>query len=396
MLIGELIANPTPHEHPIEVNLRFAVGVGLALISGIFTIGLLLSLGNKADPVQQGILILTGILLEGAKVLLYRMRRHHKVLAVSLMMISIIASFGAALGAIEAKKAQATAIEQSSLRESYQYQQAQRSIASLDAQIDGLVHRLQAMPTDFISASKALNEQIKALRAERSSIILDLKAQEKDSLGSNPPAILFTSIGSLTGLPTDLLALVLSLVVAVIIEMSIICLMTYQPWLNRIVRQVQSHSVPNLRAEAMNQAFPHKQTEPLAAKEGYSEVFKAQDEETIGTGEENRGTGYYGPTMGNITPEIFLEAMVDPQTWPILRGRDATARLLGGIPQSVAKRLVRELVATGKVVVEGKRLKATTQIPTTTHDQPSQEGSSQKADQKQASPSSFSALGGES
>jgi hypothetical protein len=58
-----------------------------------------------------------------------------------------------------------------------------------------------------------------------------------------------------------------------------------------------------------------------------------------------------------ITPEEFLEVAKEGADLPYLHGRDKTAEKLG-ISSAEAKRLVAKLVADGRIIVEGKRLKA--------------------------------------
>jgi hypothetical protein len=54
--------------------------------------------------------------------------------------------------------------------------------------------------------------------------------------------------------------------------------------------------------------------------------------------------------------------MYDPTTYPILRGRDATAQILG-VPPYKAKIIVQRLIQEGKIKVEGKRLVMCGNVP---------------------------------
>jgi hypothetical protein len=58
----------------------------------------------------------------------------------------------------------------------------------------------------------------------------------------------------------------------------------------------------------------------------------------------------------HITPEAFLEATKNEADLPIIHGRDTTAGKRG-ISSAEAKQLVGRLLADGRIIVEGKRLR---------------------------------------
>jgi len=63
-----------------------------------------------------------------------------------------------------------------------------------------------------------------------------------------------------------------------------------------------------------------------------------------------------------VTPDVFLEAAKDGANLPFIHGRDKTAEKLG-LSSAEAKRLVGRLIAEGRIVAEGKRLRLCSDIP---------------------------------
>jgi hypothetical protein len=152
---------------------------------------------------------------------------------------------------------------------------------------------------------------------------------------------MFTLLSKFSGVNEDTIILSLLMFLAIIVEVSILALMNprWDTYYGKVRGASGSRSLDS-------------------EKTGQGEVLEGTDMESPDFQDQGDTTASYEPTMGEITPEDFLKAMVDEETFPILLGRDTTARALG-IPQYKAKKLVDTLLQEGKIQVCGKRLKAT-------------------------------------
>src|SRR5208282_5764615 len=135
----------------IESSLRLFFGFLLWAVSATLTFVLLLSLGDGS--VSKVLLGIVAISLEGAKILSWRKGGAYRIYAITLIMLSGIASLGASLQVVEKSKDSFLAVSREATRSSPAYIAKEGELRSIDAEIETLVSRLQALPPDYMTAT---------------------------------------------------------------------------------------------------------------------------------------------------------------------------------------------------------------------------------------------------
>ena len=354
MLLGHIAVSQKTINNGVEQVLRYVAGIGLAVVSCLFTVTLLLNLSGDGSLLKKCLMVVTGILLEGTKVLLLRMTKSHKVLALSFVVLSVLASFGASLVLIEGAKAHSAAVSDQARKASYGYQQAQREVEGIDQQISVLVQKINTLPPNFVTASERLNGEVADLRAKRDSAMASLSEGSTKREGISSTTSMVALFGKLSGIAGDVVTIVLSLFVAILVELGIIALLSYRPPIfGRSVEEVVGHPIPTLSPAGFHRGAVDGNGHPSSLKEAHSEVSKTTDEEYAKDSPQGPLSVSYSRPMDKFE---FLEGMKNPETAPYLMGRDSTAAKLGISPYQ-AKVFVQELVRLGYIVAEGKRLK---------------------------------------
>ena len=337
----------------IEIKLRYGCGIFLAIISTILTISLFLNLAGN-NLIRQIVMTFLALGLETSKVLNFRLKQGYRVISISLIIISIIASFGSALVVVEENKVSLLKISQVKNHNSDIYKNTIDEIASIDHQIQVLVSRLSDLPADFVTASKSLNADIEALRTRHEKVMQALSLVETDSMASQEsPTTMFMLLSKISHTSEDYFVLGLLMFLSIILEISILALTQKQ---SNVLGQsvIQSQDCPTTEA---TQNSLRTVDQPEGVKD---------HQEIHGTSP----TASLEPPIKDMTPDEFLNAMRIPGS-SILRGRDATAQQLG-VPSYQAKRLIRTLLETGKIRVIGKRLEAhpdgMSQVSQTSHE----------------------------
>lgn len=271
-----------------ETALRAVFSIVLWLLSSALTAHLFLVIAGD-DLGKRIVLLALAFSLDGTKILTWRMGGKAKVLSVALIVLSVIASLGAALETVEAYRLRGNPSEQVITREL----ELAKDLESIQAQIDVMVIRLEALPLDYVSAAKQSSHDIAALRVQKEA--LQLKSVEMQEAELRKSRTMFDLLADSLGIKVEKLLLFLLLFMALCLEISALVL-----------------------AQANVSVY---------------------------------GTGY--PT--EVTTEAFLAALMAGADVPVLHGRDTTAKKLGIRPYE-AKVHIKRLLASGTIVVKGKRL----------------------------------------
>lgn len=280
----------------------YIFGTALWLISTTLTCALFYKLSGE-NLFSKFILVSLALTFEATKVLTFRMGGKAKVISYTLISISIFASFGSALQTIEEDKARNTLLNISSIESSAEYIGYTSEIESIELEIITKINRLSTLPTDFTTAAEKLTNSIRELRTKKESILTKrsaIKAEVKTGM--------FDLVAKFFKIQPETIQLVLLMVLAISIEAGAVTLLS--------VKKLQTQ---NSTGKEVGQVL----STPIACPIGSEEFLKA--------------------------------AMVDANL-PFLNGRDKTAEKLG-ITCFDAKKLVKELIESGKIKVEGKRLK---------------------------------------
>jgi hypothetical protein len=332
----------------LEINLRLYTGIFLAFISMILTVSLFLSLAGN-NLIRQIIMVSLALGLEASKILTFRMRKGYRAISICLIVVSVIASFGSALLVVDNNKANINRIVQAEDSNFYQYKTSVAEIHSIDVQIDTLINRINNLPSDFITASKEITTEIDSLRAERQATLKGITLVQPDtSVSSEAPVSMFMLFTRITTINEDFIVLSLLMFMAVLLEVSILSLTRQYP----IAVQMEKE-LPNSRSElSYNNGVENRDRIPI----------KVDSEIIPQTFIETPPTPSHIHIEQDFASQEFLSAMYDPTTYPILRGRDATAQILG-VPPYKAKIIVQRLIQEGKIKVEGKRLVMCGNVP---------------------------------
>ena len=295
-----------------EPKLRVGVGIVLWGISGILTAGLFLDLAGDDVP-RRIVMICLALGLEGAKVLTWRMGKGYRILAVSLIVLSMLASFDAAIQTVVTARNSGDRQALDSVRKDQFYLDRQRQIASVDRQIEALVSKLEAMPPEFATASRQLSTEIQNLRQSRQSLDGELHGLTKSSQPSESSSGMFDLIGVTLQIPRDTVMLIVLLFLAVNLEVAALVLAGKYPGPVPIPPR------------------PIRVSQPVA---------------TVPTN---------GLTLPVLSLSEFLITAAEGSDLPFLHGRETTARKLG-LGSYRAKKAVRQLQAKGIIKPQGKRL----------------------------------------
>lgn len=305
----------------IESILRLSFGLLLWAVSATLTLVLLLSMG-EGDIFAKILLGVVAIALEGTKILTWREGGAYRIYAIVLIVLSGVASLGTSLQVVAISKDSFAALVKADSRSSPAYLAQQDELHSIDGEISTLVARLQALPVDYTTASSRLESSLASLRDRKQSILASLSANEAGGASQGDRSMIVL-LGRTLGLHPDVLLLVLLLFVSASIEVGVLLL-----------------------------TAPHQETVRRPRRSGGSSAAFDQVEDT----DFSAGSGLPQSYAPPITPEAFLEAAKEGADLPFLHGRDKTAEKLG-ISSAEAKRIVGRLIADGRIVVEGKRLR---------------------------------------
>jgi hypothetical protein len=330
----------------IEKRLSMSFGILLAFISMILTVSLFMSLAGD-DLIRQIVMITLAVGLEGAKLLTFRMGKGFRIISVCLIIISVVASFGSALLVIESNQHIAARNASTEQARSFNKQEEVKNLGFIDDQINALIEQFKALPPDYISAGKDLNAAISVLREKRGEVMRSIKVNVDDA-----PVLMtvtmFGLISKIIGFSEDGFILAILMFMAVILEASILALTRQYP---TVLPMEKDLSYPEAE-------MSHSPTETSYTQEAKNECrtsIRAPGGIIPQTDFETPPTLSYEAIEKDLKTDEFLNAMIDENTYPILRGRDATAQRLG-IPAYTAKVLVNRLIQDGKIKVEGKRL----------------------------------------
>jgi hypothetical protein len=237
------------------------------------------------------------------------------------MLLSITASLGAALEVIESSTGM---IQISELQRNAVYQTSRTELESLDIEILTLVTRLGSLPPDYTTAASKLTATISERRASRTALQESLDNLSELYLTSQIKSI-FVLLGRFIHKPPESVMFIILLIMAVSLEVGGILLLTpiqinQKKALNEVSKDITSESMPLLK----NVDSRDSHARPIERENG-------------------------------IEPKDFLEAAMDGAKLPYIHGRDVTAKLLG-ISYGEAKRIVKDLIKTGRIKVKGKRL----------------------------------------
>jgi len=244
-------------------------------------------------------------------------------MAVVLIALSALASLGAALQTVKDSQGRLFTVSLEEVHASSVYLTAKAELDSLDAEIKVAVARMAALPPDYVTASAKMSASIQVLRDRRQVVATDMGSMEKTAGHGSTATDMVGLLAQTFGIQAPTLLLVLLLVISLSIEGAALIL-----------------SLP----EKTPKAPQEKAVEPAP-----SDLVRETPTITIPTVSQPS----YGRPMG---PDDFLSAMQADAELPYLCGRDRTAQKLG-IPAGQAKRFVNELMRSGRIVAEGKRLK---------------------------------------
>lgn len=338
------IPNEIKTTHDLEIQIRFGFGIFLAVISTVLTVSLFFSLAGS-NLLRQIIMVFLAVGLEGAKILTFRMGKGYRIISTCLIAISILASFGSALIVVEDNKSYAIDMLQDEANDSYHNKTTIDEVSSIDSQISVLLDRVRNLPPSYITASNDLLKAIGALREQRSTLLKSLKDYTDMPIENTSMFSLFSHV---SGIHEQTIILVLLMFVAIILEVSILALTRAYP------TNSQQHSgEPKSRGATSSSD---------ATKIGNNEVIATSSLNTTKAGVKTDTTHILHHTTEGITALDFLKAMKNPDTFPVLNGRDVTAKKMN-LTQYHAKILVRDLIDKGLVQVEGKRLVMRSIIP---------------------------------
>jgi len=306
-----------------ESQLRFATSILLWGISAALTFSLYLSMGD-GSATNTAVLLLTAVALEAAKLLLWRMAGGARVLAIVLIVLSGVASLGAALKTVEGAKGRFFSTTVAEVKSSAKYKALEADVLSVDGEIKVQVARLAALPPDYVSAGLKLSASVADLRTKKQGLLNQLSAMEATAETTVSAADSIALLARTVHLPPESVLLFLLLLVSGCIEAAALVLSKPVATKPEITRAEAVESVPS-------------QSSSASTIEG--EIQPPTVDRTRPTGKED-----------------FLRAAMEGSDLPFLHGRDRTAKTLGIAPGE-AKRLVRGLIADGIVRVEGKRLR---------------------------------------
>jgi len=283
--------------------MRYVVGSLLWGSSAYLSILLFLSIaGNQV--IRRIFMTVLALTLEGAKILSWRMGKKARLLSFALLSLSAVASFGAALQTVKESEVDFVIASMKIAEKSDYYVAMQHERDSIDEEIAITIDRLRKLPPDYTTAATNLTSSLNVLRNRRTIVqntIADYEVAGKRTLNE---ANIFVLISHVIGIAPENVLLIILLFLSACVEAGALLF---------------NGNESSISFESKNRLRPMSYRQP-------------------------------------IDPTIFLEAAREGADLPFLHGRDVTAEKLG-ISSYQAKIIVRQLVESGLVVVEGKRLK---------------------------------------
>jgi hypothetical protein len=302
----------------IECVLRYITGIILWSVSALLTASLFFTIAGT-DLIKRITMLVLAIGLEGAKIISWRMGGKVRLFSICLIILSLFASFGAALQTVEGAKIKENHFTSTTQEDDPTYYVFQDELKSIDTEIDILSERLHETPIEYVNTARGLSESISDLRDLRNGIIEGLQGIANSKMEISNNSSMFYLIAKTIGQPKERVLLVLLLFLAVCIEVGALVLTTH-------------------------------------SKNAYNGAIKAIPSNITQDEGRTPSTMSYQRPIETVTPDLFLNAALDGSDYPFLHGRDKTALKLG-ISYFDAKRLVKELIGQGRIGVEGKRLK---------------------------------------
>jgi hypothetical protein len=310
---------PNPIPSSLESSIRLFFGFLLWGVSATLSFVLLVSLGD-GTIFSKALLGIVAIALEGSKILAWRKGGTSRIYALALIVLSSIASLGTSLQVVEKSNTSLRSISTEALHSSPAYLAREAELSSIGTEISSLIARINSLPSDYTTATIKTESYLSSLRDRKEALINAIEKSEGMVGASHEGGNMVLLLGRAFGLRPATLLLVLLLFVSASIEVGALLLTKpdYGPR-NTLTRHsrhadlVGGVSTPNPIIPPASDRLP-------------------------------------------ITPEAFLEAATEGADLPFLHGRDTTAEKLG-ISSAEAKRLVGRLIADGRIIVEGKRLR---------------------------------------
>lgn len=345
----------------LELRLRFVFGSILWIVSASLTTSLFISLSNKS-LLQIGVMFLFSTGLEGSKILLWRMNGFYRAVAIGLVLLSLVASFGAALTTVKERQNVDVSEQNQSLHQSSQFQLTVKEIDSLDQQIAINIQRLSKLPDNYVSAGNQLNLDIKSLRNQRQQLI-DNQDKAPGTQVRNESTLMFQIIAAPLGISEDMIILILLMALSVLLEISILALFKPETVIGsgsqKLLNPECTSTSTSVHAKN-GKVYPNPVNDPVhttASKEPVvhtdNPVHPTEKSDVpVHTIETPRCTS----TFPTTSTDDFLKSMMQSTDLPYLRGRDSTAQSLG-ISQYQAKQYIAQLIKSGRIGIENKRYK---------------------------------------
>ncbi len=317
-------------------NRLVPTGIGFLLwtISGVLTVSLFLDLaGANLFKIILAILWAGG--LEASKVIIWRWGGRFRILSLALMGVTLFSALGIALTTVETTQAdRRTDATQSSVY----YIEETRTIAGLQSQIADDLHRLKALPPDWVTVARSIRSDLAKLRSQ----LVQSQAQ-LDSFTSAPvieAQTPFSLLASSLHLSRKLLEILVILILVILTEASAATLSGQRPKLHPKSGQDQD-ACPD-----QNLICPKDQEADLKIRTTL--VF--QDEEDLVVSQ-------FSGQDQDITAQTYLETALDNPNAPRLLGRAEVAKRLG-IGERQARSLLEELIKSGRVQRGAKNFEA--------------------------------------
>ena len=341
-----------------EEKLRLITAGVLWTISASLSIGLFLALAGE-QILRKIIMILLALALESAKVLTFRLGKSYRIISLTLISLSVLASFGAGLLTIEENSQLRKGKAQVELEKSINFQAKVKEIESLDQQISVITERLQKIPGDYTTAFREATAHIQVLRDRRTAVGQELSLLEVSREQEVKAISMFALIARMLHVKVETVLLVVLLVLAIVLEITIMALSVGHSVHKDQKESKMSYGLEVCRTEQTNVSYPKLDTLDDVPQEMEMEapetVEITMDEDYPTEMVPVCPTASYASTEGKFSADDFFKAMQTGMSFPNLRGRDQTAQQVGVTPYQ-AKQFVKELIQTGRIHVVGKRL----------------------------------------
>ena len=315
-----------------QFNRLVPTGISFLLwtISGVLTVSLFLDLaGTNLFKIILAILWAGG--LEASKVITWRWGGRFRILSLALMGVTLFSALGIALTTVETTKAdkRTTAIQSS-----VYYVEESQTIAGLQSQIADDLHRLKALPPDWVTVASSIRADLAKLRSQL------VHSQAQLASFTSAPVIEaqtpFSLLASSLHLDRKLLEILVIFILAILTEASAATLSGHRPKPHPKSGQDQD-ACPD-----QNLVCPRDQD----ATPNLTQTLGETPNQVLNTTQ----------TLG-VTPEVYLKAALDHPNTPRLLGRLEVAKRLG-ITEAQARSLLEELIKSGRVQRGAKNFEA--------------------------------------